>query len=134
MSLFLSRPFNEFGKQIHIGLVFLGIRLRRALAISIGSLAMGLVVLRGAIHGEMASEVAGEAIGVLIVFLGIGTAAGAIADYLVRDAVEDLYRKRVQWFREGVAANQPADASIQTSTTTSGQPTATSASSKVARG
>ncbi|WP_231603622.1 hypothetical protein [Neorhodopirellula pilleata] len=76
----------------------------KTLAISIGSLAMGLVVLRGVIRGELAASVAEEAIIVLIVFLGIGAIAGAIADYLIRDAVENLYRKRVQWYREGVAA------------------------------
>ena len=64
---------------------------------------MGLVVLRGILHGELAGQVATEAIGVLIVFLGIGAVVGAIGDYLVRDAVEDLYRKRVQWYRDGVS-------------------------------
>lgn len=86
----------------------------RTLAISIGSLAMGLVVLRGAIRGELAARVAEEAIITLIVFLGIGAIAGAITDYLIRDAVENLYRKRVQWYREGVAklqdeASQPSE-------------------------
>jgi len=70
---------------------------------------MGLVVLRGAVNGELAGQVAFEAIGVLIVFLGIGAVAGGIADYLVRDAVENLYRKRVQWYREGVEAMTPGD-------------------------
>lgn len=64
---------------------------------------MGLVVLRGAIRGELAASVAEEAIIALIVFLGIGAIAGAIVDYLIRDAVENLYRKRVQWYRDGVA-------------------------------
>ena len=64
---------------------------------------MGLLVLRGAIQGELAASVAEEAIMTLIVFLGIGAIAGAIADYLVRDAVENLYRKRVEWYRKGVA-------------------------------
>lgn len=63
---------------------------------------MGLVVLRGAIHGELAAGVAEEAIMTLIVYLGIGAIAGAIADYLIRDAVENLYRERVQWYRDGV--------------------------------
>ncbi|WP_283432046.1 hypothetical protein [Neorhodopirellula lusitana] len=75
----------------------------RTLAVSIGSLAMGLVVLRGVIRGELAANVAEEAIIALIVFLGVGALAGAIADYLIRDTVESLYRKRVQWYREGVA-------------------------------
>jgi len=64
---------------------------------------MGLVVLRGAMNGELAADVAQEAIATLIVFLGIGAITGAIADYLVRDAVESLYRKRVQWYRDEVA-------------------------------
>ena len=63
---------------------------------------MGLVVLRGVINGELASSVLSEAIVALVVFLGIGAIAGAIADYLVRDAVETLYRKRVAWYREGI--------------------------------
>jgi len=83
--------------------------LKRTLALSIGSLAMGLVVLRGAVNGEMADRVAFEAIGALIVFLGIGAVAGSIADYLVRDAVEHLYRKRVQWYREGLEAMTPQE-------------------------
>ncbi|MCC9657210.1 hypothetical protein [Rhodopirellula halodulae] len=75
----------------------------RSLALSLGSLAMGLVVLRGLWNGEMAETVAAEAIGTLIIFMGIGGLAGAIADHLIRDGVEDLYRKRVKWFQNGVA-------------------------------
>lgn len=75
----------------------------RTLAISLGSLAMGLVVLRGAISGELAATVAQEAIVILVIYLIIGAIAGAIADYLVRDAVKSLYHKRVEWYREGVA-------------------------------
>lgn len=81
----------------------------RSFAISLGSLAMGLVVLRGVLHGEIASNVATEAIGTLFVFLGIGAMAGWIVDQLVRDAVEDLYRKRVQWFRDGVTEMAPGE-------------------------
>ncbi|MEM6979979.1 MAG: hypothetical protein AAF539_09955 [Planctomycetota bacterium] len=84
----------------------------RSLAISLGSLAMGLVILRGAVHGELAAAVAGEAISMLIVFLIIGGLAGAIVEYLVRDALEDLYRKRVQWYREGVQERTPADTDV----------------------
>jgi hypothetical protein len=79
---------------------------------------MGLVVLRGAIRGEMAAGVAEEAIMTLIVFLGIGAISGAITDYLIRDAVENLYRKRVQWYRDGVEKmNSESNAASDESTT-----------------
>ncbi len=71
---------------------------------------MGLVALRGVMHGELAMHVAQEAIITLIVFLGIGAITGAIADYLVRDAVEHLYRKRVQWYRKRVAEIEAGNA------------------------
>lgn len=90
----------------------------RTLAISFGSLAMGLVVLRGAIRGELAAGVAEEAIMTMVVYLGIGAIAGAIADYLIRDAVENLYRKRVQWYRDGVEkVNNESNATSEASTT-----------------
>lgn len=80
---------------------------------------MGLVVLRGAIGGELAASVAEEAIMTLILFLGIGAIAGAIAEYLIRDAVENLYRKRVQWYREGIEKmNSELNATSENSNTT----------------
>jgi hypothetical protein len=74
--------------------------LRRDLAVSLGAVAMGLVVLRGAIHGELAAAVALEAIVSMIIFMGIGWVAGWICDYLVRDAVEAAFRTRVDWYRQ----------------------------------
>ncbi len=74
----------------------------RSFAASLGALAMGLVVLRGAILGEPAGNVALEAIAAMAVFAVIGGAAGWIADFLVRDAVEQAFRKRVDWYREGL--------------------------------
>lgn len=76
---------------------------------------MGLVILRGALHGELAVEVAQEAISTLIIFLGIGAITGAIADYLVRDTVESLYRQRVQWYRDEVADREASMAASATS-------------------
>ncbi|MFG0254438.1 MAG: hypothetical protein ACF787_04985 [Rhodopirellula sp. JB053] len=67
---------------------------------------MGIVSLRGMLHGQLATEVAQEAIATLIVFSGIGAITGAIADYLVRDAVETLYRNRVQWYRDELAKRE----------------------------
>ncbi len=63
---------------------------------------MGLVVLRGAILGEPAGNVAIEAITAMAVFAVIGAVAGWIADFLVRDAVERAFRKRFDWYREGL--------------------------------
>ena len=74
----------------------------RGFAVSLGSLAMGLVVLRGAVNGELASNVAMEAIFAMLVFACVGWVAGWIADYLVRDALERVFRARVDWYREGL--------------------------------
>ena len=74
----------------------------RGISVSLGALAMGLVVTRGAINGELAENVAIEAIAALIVFMGIGWVAGWISDYLVRDSLERNFRARVQWYRQGL--------------------------------
>ena len=63
---------------------------------------MSLVVLRGAISGGLAASVAGEAIVAMIVFAGLGAVAGWIADYLVRDSLETRFRRRVDWYRQGL--------------------------------
>lgn len=63
---------------------------------------MGLVVLRGVIHGELAASVAMEAIMAMLVFVGVGGVAGWIADYLVRDSLERMFRSRVDWYRQGM--------------------------------
>ena len=74
----------------------------RSYAVSLGALAMGVVVLRGALYGDAAGEVALEAIFALAVCAVIGGVAGWMADYLVRDAVEQSFRKRVDWYRQGL--------------------------------
>ena len=74
----------------------------RSYAVSLGALAMGLVVLRGAIHGELAASVAMVAIMAMLVFSCVGGVAGWIADYLVRDSLERMFRSRVDWYREGM--------------------------------
>ncbi len=74
----------------------------RTYAVSLGALAMGLVVLRGAICGELADEVALEAIFAMVVFAGVGAVAGWIADQLVRDSLESMFRSRVDWYRQGL--------------------------------
>ena len=63
---------------------------------------MGLVVLRGAIRGELAELVAMEAIVAMLVFMGVGAVAGWIADYLVRDSLQRMFRARVDWYRQGL--------------------------------
>ena len=63
---------------------------------------MGLVAFRGVLHHELAGSVAMEAIVCMLLFMGIGFVAGWIADYLIRDALEQTFRARVRWFREGM--------------------------------
>lgn len=63
---------------------------------------MGLVVLRGAIHSEPAASVAMEAIQAMLIFACVGGVAGWVADYLVRDSLERMFRSRVDWYRHGM--------------------------------
>lgn len=63
---------------------------------------MAVVVLRGLFHAESVDQVTLEALVMMIVFAGIGAVAGWIADYLVRENVESMFRKRVEWYRNGV--------------------------------
>lgn len=64
---------------------------------------MGLVALRGAVLGEPTASVALEAITAMAVFAVLGGLVGWIADSLVRDAVEQAFRKRVEWYREALS-------------------------------
>lgn len=63
---------------------------------------MAMVVLRGMFRGESADAVAVESIAMMIVFAVIGAFAGWIADHLIRDNVETLFRNRVDWYRQGI--------------------------------
>jgi hypothetical protein len=74
--------------------------MHRSYALSLGAIAMALVLLRGAMNQELAVEVAVEAIMALGLFAGVGAIAGAIVDYLVRDDLERQYRRRVAWYCE----------------------------------
>lgn len=74
----------------------------RGYAVSLGALAMGLVVLRGALFGQHAADVAIDAIIALVVFAAVGWVAGWIADFLVRDSTEQMFRARVDWYRSGL--------------------------------
>ncbi len=74
----------------------------RSFAVSLGALAMGLVVIRGAIRGESVGSVAVEAIIAMAAFAIVGAVAGWIADYLVRDALERGFRKRAEWYQQGL--------------------------------
>lgn len=74
----------------------------RSYALSLGALAMAMVVLRGAILGEPAVDVAKESIIAMVVFAGVGALAGWTADYLVREALESKFRGRVDWYRKGM--------------------------------
>ena len=74
--------------------------MHRSYALSLGSLAMALVAIRGAMRNELAAAVAVESIMALMIFAVVGAIAGAIVDYLVRDDLEKQYRRRVAWYCE----------------------------------
>lgn len=74
----------------------------RACALAMGSLAMAMVMIRGALHREHIGDVAIESIIALFAFMLIGGVAGWIVDYLILDAVETRFRSRVDWYRQGI--------------------------------
>ena len=74
--------------------------MHRSYALSLGSVAMAMVAVRGAMRHELASEVAVEAIIARGAFAVLGGIAGAVADYLVRNELEAQYRRRVAWYCE----------------------------------
>lgn len=74
--------------------------MHRSYALSLGALAMALVAIRGAMKGDLASDTVITALMALIAYSVLGMAAGAIMDYLIRQDVEDRYRRRVAWFWE----------------------------------
>jgi uncharacterized membrane protein len=82
--------------------------MHRRYAFSLGAIAFALVTARGAIDGALVSEVVVKAIIALVVFAMVGGVAGAIADYLVKQDLEERYRRRVAWYREGLE-QQSAD-------------------------
>ncbi len=61
---------------------------------------MALVAIRGAMRGDVASDTVIDALMALVAFAILGMAAGAIMDYLIRQDVEDRYRRRVAWYWE----------------------------------
>ncbi|TWU26425.1 hypothetical protein Pla52o_02780 [Novipirellula galeiformis] len=63
---------------------------------------MALVVVRGAIFGEIADQVAMEAMVALLIFSVFGWVAGWITEYVVRDSMETAFRHRVEWYRQGI--------------------------------
>jgi hypothetical protein len=63
---------------------------------------MAIVVLRGAVHGQPIDAVTAEAMVAMLVFAGVGYVAGWIADYLVRDSLEQKFRSRMDWYRKGL--------------------------------
>ena len=81
---------------------------------------MAIVVLRGAANGEPIEVVTAEAIMAMLLFAVIGYVAGRIADYLVRDSLEQNFRTRMDWYRQGLTdlgletADEPNDADGQT--------------------
>lgn len=74
----------------------------RYYALALGSLAMAVVMARGALQRENVNDVAVESILALFAFMLIGATAGWIMDYVIRDAVETLFRNRVDWYRKGL--------------------------------
>lgn len=73
-------------------------------AAALGSIAFATVLLRGVISGESPGSCIYSGLVWMGLFFVIGWIAGSIMDYLVRQDVEDQYRRRLQRFREEVEA------------------------------
>lgn len=73
----------------------------RPIASSLASLAMAVTVIRGALGGQAAGDVIGQAVVAMILFAIGGAAAGWVLDTLVRDSVRSRFSSRVDWYREG---------------------------------
>ena len=73
-----------------------------AFAASLGAIAMATVILRGALAGEAATGVIATSLMMWVVFSAIGYAAGAAMDVLVRQDLEDQFRRRLSRFRSEV--------------------------------
>lgn len=63
---------------------------------------MFVVAIRGAIWGQQIDSVAKDAMVALLLFAAIGSVAGWIAEYLIRDSLERSFRNRVDWYRRGI--------------------------------
>ncbi|XZE54623.1 hypothetical protein SH139x_000597 [Planctomycetaceae bacterium SH139] len=70
-----------------------------AFAASLGAIALATVILRGTLAGEAAVDCIRSGIGALFGFAILGWLAGSIMDYLVRQDIENQYRRRLDWFR-----------------------------------
>lgn len=71
-----------------------------AFAASLGAIAMVTVILRGALAGEAAVDCIFASIGALLIFSAIGWLSGSTMDYLVRQDIESMYRRRVDLYQK----------------------------------
>jgi Flp pilus assembly pilin Flp len=73
--------------------------MHRRYALTLGCIAFAMVACRGALRGEVVSDVIPQAIIALVMFAIMGGISGAIADHLVKQDTETRYRQRVAWYR-----------------------------------
>jgi Flp pilus assembly pilin Flp len=73
--------------------------MHRRYALTLGCIAFAMVACRGAVRGEIVSDVIPQAIIALVMFAIMGGISGAIADHLVKQDTESRYRQRVAWYR-----------------------------------
>jgi outer membrane lipoprotein SlyB len=100
--LFTAFSFNQFSKINSFSLQVSQVNsMVRSFAVSLGSLAMAVTVIRGAIGSEVVSDVIFRSIGAMIAFAAIGAVAGWIVDTQIRESVRQRFQSRVDWYREG---------------------------------
>lgn len=81
----------------------------RPLAASFASLAMAVIVIRGAVESSYAGDVILNALVASVAFAMGGALVGWIMDYIIRENLRNDYTNRVQWYRDGIATLRSAD-------------------------
>lgn len=71
-------------------------------AASLGAIAMATAIFRGVVFGESADACIVSGLGWLLAFSVIGWIAGGTMDYLVRQDIEQQYRRRLDEFRKEI--------------------------------
>ena len=93
----------------------------RPLAASFASLAMAIVVMRGGWEGTAIDRVASQCVIALAAFAVVGAVSGWLMDRLLREQLQDVFQRRVQWYRDGMASldAEPSSSSGMTEPTSS---------------
>lgn len=84
--------------------------MQRSCAAVLGAIALALVILRGMLRSQPATDVLAEAITAMAIFMVAGACAGWIIDHLVRATLETQFRSRLAEYRQELESDGPRTA------------------------